>query len=52
MANLKIEYVPIGSVTPYEKNPRINDDAVDKVAASIKEFGFQQPIVCEGGDIG
>lgn len=47
MANLKIEYVPIGSVTPYEKNPRINDDAVDKVAASIKEFGFQQPIVVD-----
>lgn len=34
-------------VKPYEKNPRRNDDAVDAVAASIKEFGFQQPIVVD-----
>ena len=35
------------SVKPYEKNPRNNDDAVDAVAASIKEFGFRQPIVVD-----
>lgn len=31
----------------YENNPRINEDAVDLVAASIDEFGFKQPIVVD-----
>ena len=40
------------SLTPYEKNPRVNDAAVDAVAHSIKEFGFRQPIVVtEAGEI-
>ena len=38
---------PIEEVVPYDNNPRFNDDAVDAVAASIKEFGFQQPIVTD-----
>ncbi len=29
------------------KNPRINDDAVDAVAGSLREFGFRQPIVVD-----
>jgi DNA modification methylase len=33
---------------PYPGNPRLNDDAVDAVAASLKEFGFRQPIVVDG----
>lgn len=37
--------VIIDEVIPYELNPRNNHAAVDKVAASIKEFGFQQPII-------
>lgn len=37
----------VSDVKPYEKNPRRNDGAVDAVAASIKEFGFQQPIVVD-----
>lgn len=32
---------------PYENNPRLNEDAVDLVAASIDEFGFKQPIVVD-----
>lgn len=42
-----IEDVPISAVKPYEKNPRKNDKAVDGVAESIKQFGFQQPIVID-----
>src|SRR5438874_3722223 len=38
---------PIASVRPYDQNPRINDPAVDAVVASIKEFGFRQPIVVD-----
>lgn len=37
----------IEKLIPYENNPRNNDDAVDQVAESIKEFGFQQPIVVD-----
>ena len=44
---MQIQNVPITSVKPYEKNQRFNDDAVDAVAKSIKEFGWQQPIVTD-----
>jgi DNA modification methylase len=37
----------VESIRPYEGNPRKNDPAVDAVAASIKEFGFRQPIVTD-----
>jgi len=42
---------PIDEITPYEKNPRQNDDAVDAVAQSIREFGFRQPIVVDGDGV-
>ena len=32
---------------PYENNPRYNDDAVQYVANSIKEFGFKVPIIID-----
>lgn len=38
---------PISELKPYEKNPRVNDKAVDYVANSIKEFGFKVPIVID-----
>lgn len=44
---MKIEMRDVGRVLPYKKNPRRNDEAVEKVAASIKEFGFKQPIVVD-----
>ena len=37
----------ITDVRPYEKNPRFNDDAVDAVAKSIREFGWRAPIVVD-----
>lgn len=43
----KVAQRPIADVRPYEKNPRLNDDAVEAVAASIREFGFRQPIVVD-----
>lgn len=39
--------VPIKKVHPYPNNPRVNKDAVDKVAASLRAFGFRQPIVVD-----
>lgn len=45
---MEIREVSIKDIHPYEKNPRINDNAVEAVANSIKEFGFKQPIVVDG----
>lgn len=48
---MKIIEKNIKDITPYENNPRNNEDAVDKVAESIKEFGFQQPIVVDKDNV-
>jgi ParB-like chromosome segregation protein Spo0J len=39
--------VEIDRIVPYARNPRKNTAAVDKVAASLREFGFRQPIVVD-----
>jgi len=44
---MKIELWKLSQVKPYPNNPRVNDDAVDAVAASLREFGFRQPIVVD-----
>ena len=41
----------IEEIIPYEKNPRNNDEAVDYVAKSIKEFGFKVPIVIDKNNV-
>lgn len=46
-----INWVDINSIIPYTKNPRKNDKAVKEVAKSIKEFGFNQPIVVDNNNI-
>lgn len=43
----QIKYIKTEELIPYVNNPRTNDQAVDSVAASIKEFGFKQPIVID-----
>lgn len=47
MNDLRVKYVPIGDVHPYEDNPRRNDGAVQAVVNSIREFGWKQPIVVD-----
>jgi DNA modification methylase len=42
-----VEMRPIDSIRPYENNPRDNDAAIDAVAASLKEFGWRQPVVVD-----
>lgn len=45
---LEIKQTPIDEIKPYTNNPRkLSDKAISKVAASIKEFGFRQPIVVD-----
>lgn len=46
IVNFKIE-----DLIPYENNPRINDDAVEYVKNSIKEFGFKVPIVIDKNNV-
>jgi DNA modification methylase len=44
---MQIQMRDITKIKPYDNNPRLNDDAVDAVAASIKAFGFRQPVVTD-----
>lgn len=44
---MQVESMALDALIPYARNPRRNDNAVDAVAASIKEFGFRQPIVVD-----
>lgn len=45
MENLKIEYLPVGELKPYDKNARKHKDFdVDAIVRSIEEFGFDDPI--------
>lgn len=41
----------ISDVKPYANNPRDNDSAVGGVAESIKQFGWQQPIVVDKDNV-
>ncbi len=42
---LRVEYWPIGKLRRYERNPRKNDAAVERIRASIREYGFAVPIL-------
>lgn len=48
---MELELLNISEIKPYEKNPRNNDAAVAKVAASIKEFGFKVPIIIDKDNV-
>jgi DNA modification methylase len=52
MTQMKIEEWPIDRPIPYARNAReIPQSAIDKVAASIDEFGWRQPIVVDEHDV-
>lgn len=44
---MKIELRSLSDIKPYPNNPRQNDDAVEAVAKSLREYGFRQPIVVD-----
>src|SRR5256714_15333328 len=46
-----VEDRPIESIRPYENNPRVNDEGIDAVAASIRAWGFRQPLVVDESDV-
>ncbi len=41
----EVETWKIDRLVPYVRNPRKNDEAVGKMAASITEFGFKIPVL-------
>lgn len=47
LKQLKVEYRKLDSLLPYARNPRKNDEAVERMAASIREFGFRIPILVD-----
>ena len=48
---MQIESVALNKIIPYIRNPRKNENAVEKVASSIQEFGFRQPIVVDSKNV-
>ncbi len=48
MSGIKIEYQDAKAITPYARNSRTHsDEQVAQVAASIKEFGWTNPILVD-----
>lgn len=51
MSNLKIKQMDVESLIPYAANSRTHSDAqIAQIAASIKEFGWTNPILIDGDD--
>lgn len=49
---MNIENVKVDLLIPYENNPKIHsDEQIARIANSIKEFGFQQPLVIDKDNI-
>lgn len=48
---MKIIQIKTEDLIPYENNPRYNDDAVQYVAESIRNFGFKVPIIIDKDNI-
>src|SRR5690349_7473477 len=47
--NLAVEYRPLGTLIPYARNARTHsDEQVAQIVASIREFGFTNPILVDG----
>lgn len=52
LTSIGIEIWPIDRLIPYARNPRKNDKAVDRMCASIREFGFKVPcLVRSSGEV-
>ena len=51
MKEIKIESIKTDELVPYKNNPRINDEAAEYVANSIREFGFKVPIVIDKNNV-
>ena len=51
-APLSVEWWPIERPIPHARNPRIAPEAaIAKIAASLAEYGWRQPIVVDATDV-
>lgn len=48
---MKIIDIAVSELKAYENNPRNNERAVEKVAASIRDFGFKVPVVIDTDNV-
>lgn len=48
---MKVQELKLSEIKPYEGNPRKNEQAVDRVAESIRMFGPRQPIVVDADKV-
>lgn len=49
---MEVRNISLSELKEYENNPRlINEEAIDRVAASIKEFGFKVPIIVDEDNV-
>ena len=48
---LNVTQMKVSDLGEYENNPRKNDDAVNAVARSIKEFGFKVPGIIDSNNV-
>lgn len=44
---MRLETLKLKDIHPYEKNPRMNDNAVDAVAKSIEAYGYRSRIIVD-----
>ena len=48
---MEVQEMRLDQIRPYKNNPRKNDEAVEAVANSIREFGWKQPIVVDADGV-
>lgn len=52
MTKYNVKWVKINDIKPYARNAKKHDDKqIANVAESIKQFGWQQPIVCDADGV-
>lgn len=49
--SIEVKMFKTSEIKPYKNNPRNNDDAVNSVMESIKQFGFKVPIVIDKNNV-
>jgi len=48
---METKKIRVEEIIPYKNNPRINRNAIEPVANSIREFGYKQLIVVDENDV-
>lgn len=48
---MEVRNVSVKDIIPYENNPRKNEDAIQVVMNSIREFGIKQPLVIDENNV-